>query len=510
MRIVIVEDEAPIRNGMGNVLKKINPDYELVGKAADGLEGLKLVRREQPDLIIMDICMPGMDGIKMLQTLRAEGITCKAIVLSAYSDFTYAKEAIALGIENYLLKPIKLPELKSALELVDKHITQRSQEESLYALDHVLLAALAGQAAQEERIAEILMDNFQFDINGELGIFMVWLGEHYREYASDVSEAVKNIGKSSGLFETCTLKNEETQQVLTILYNIESKEKTVDYLSQTIVPMLTGQTNQRAVCALHFCDGLSGLKKASAELYEILDFCLLLGNSRLLYFEELTGLETAPFKYPLELENRTKQAVLNRDSKELVKCLSAFMDGCEQKNYHPKEMKESCLRYCYAMLHTAKECGNVIEEELPVQTLLQSVMKAVTREEMEEIFRSFARQILPEGPRPEEGGESLLVRKAENLIKEYYSQGITLEEIARKLSVSEEYLSTQLKKETGATFTETMRRYRVEKIKELLLSTNMKLAQIAEQAGYADPKYMSKVFRDETGMLPLEYRKLNL
>ena len=93
--------------------------------------------------------------------------------------------------------------------------------------------------------------------------------------------------------------------------------------------------------------------------------------------------------------------------------------------------------------------------------------------------------------------------------KQYYNQGITLEEIAEKLHVSEEYLSSQFKKETGSTFSETIRRYRIENVKGLLLKSSLKLNQIADMVGYSDPKYMSKVFKEEVGMLPLEYRKKN-
>ena len=104
---------------------------------------------------------------------------------------------------------------------------------------------------------------------------------------------------------------------------------------------------------------------------------------------------------------------------------------------------------------------------------------------------------------------SLLMQKALENIREYYNQGITLEEIAEKLHVTEEYLSTQFRKETGRTFTETIRGYRLEHVKKLLTVTNWKLTKIAEMVGYTDPKYMSRVFKEETGMLPLEYRKKN-
>ncbi len=112
MKIIIVEDEKSIRNGLVKMLPKLDPEYEVVGSAKDGLEGYQQILAEQPDLVIMDIEMPEMDGLTMLEKLRETGFTGKAVVLTAYSDFSYAKRAIELGIENYLLKPIKIDELK--------------------------------------------------------------------------------------------------------------------------------------------------------------------------------------------------------------------------------------------------------------------------------------------------------------------------------------------------------------------------------------------------------------
>ena len=88
-------------------------------------------------------------------------------------------------------------------------------------------------------------------------------------------------------------------------------------------------------------------------------------------------------------------------------------------------------------------------------------------------------------------------------------QGITLEELAERLCVTDEYLSMLIKKETGMSFTETVRRMRIERIKELLLHSGLKLNQIAEMVGYSDQKYMSKVFKEEVGMLPAQFRKQN-
>jgi len=102
---------------------------------------------------------------------------------------------------------------------------------------------------------------------------------------------------------------------------------------------------------------------------------------------------------------------------------------------------------------------------------------------------------------------SPLIQKAVQMVKKEYDQGITLEELADKLFVSEEYLSSQFKKETGSGFKEMVRSLQIERIKDLLANTKLKLNQIAELAGYSDAKYMSRVFKEEVGVLPSDFRK---
>lgn len=162
MRIVIVEDEAPIREGLGKILKKINSGYELAGSAADGIAGLKLVEQELPDLLIMDIRMPDMDGLTMLRKLRNENVDCKVIVLTAYSDFNYAKQAIELGIEYYLLKPIKIPELKHALKQVEDSLAEQRQMDQSMTLDHIFRSGIMGQLETDVQMDHILYEKYGF------------------------------------------------------------------------------------------------------------------------------------------------------------------------------------------------------------------------------------------------------------------------------------------------------------------------------------------------------------
>ena len=139
-----------------------------------------------------------------------------------------------------------------------------------------------------------------------------------------------------------------------------------------------------------------------------------------------------------------------------------------------------------------------------MQTITEAVTWVQIRAAMEEFLGLLRDEVFRE-----KGDEELspLVRQAVQMIRKYFDHGITLEETADRLFVSEEYLSSQFKKETGRGFTETVRYYRIVRIKDLLINTTLKLNQIAELTGYTDPKYMSRVFKEETGVLPNEFRK---
>ena len=139
---------------------------------------------------------------------------------------------------------------------------------------------------------------------------------------------------------------------------------------------------------------------------------------------------------------------------------------------------------------------------------MQDIAKAMSWGEIRAAVELFFRTLNFQAEEENENADlSPLIQKALQMVKKEYDQGITLEEMADKLFVSEEYLSSQFKKETGAGFKDTVRRLRIERIKGLLVNTGLKLNQIAELAGYTDPKYMSRVFKEEVGMLPTEFRK---
>ena len=138
---------------------------------------------------------------------------------------------------------------------------------------------------------------------------------------------------------------------------------------------------------------------------------------------------------------------------------------------------------------------------------MKSILKEVSWEEIMQLLMDLFAKVAAQ----EENTATVpIVQRALSIVKECYADGITLEEIARRMHVSETYLSKILKKETNMNFTEIMKRQRIDQMKKLLLDTDLKLNQIAAMTGFSDPKYMSKVFKNDVGVLPNEYRKFLL
>ena len=122
MRIVVIEDEYRIRQGLCQLIPKLSPDFELAGSAENGYDGMYLIKEQLPDVAVCDVAMKVMDGLSMIRQLRDLDISCTYLILSGYSEFEYAREAIHLGVAGYLLKPVIPGELKEALLKIEEKL----------------------------------------------------------------------------------------------------------------------------------------------------------------------------------------------------------------------------------------------------------------------------------------------------------------------------------------------------------------------------------------------------
>lgn len=513
MRIVVVEDNEVYRNELLNCLEQEEQDIEIVGSASNGAEGLalteKLIRDNlAPDVIFTDIRMPEMDGFEMIEALQRRGISCKIVVTSSCPEFLYAKRAMELGAVDFLVKPLKVYEVRNVLGRLRRELESEKKWKHVLNLEYIFLNAMAGKIKDDQQIGDLIKEGYGIAQEERIGVLGIGMSSNYEKYKEQVLQMLKELEIFNQQQDFCayTIEMYGRQSFVVLFYHMGNEHETYQYLEQTIVPMICNTVRGRVICTWAVSNGFGNMYEAVRELDHAAEWNMILKKGTLICREKIQKIALHSYKYPVNLEKEAKEALLNKDAKRLKEIFSRYRDYCRKLPCTPQEAKEGCIRIALVLIQMAAEAG-AVQAQRKGQTFLQQISRANGWTDVEEKVDAFFEYLTSKDET--ENDMSLLVQKALENIREYYDQGITLEEIAEKLHVTEEYLSTQFRKETGRTFTETIRRYRIERVKELLTATNWKLTKIAEMAGYTDPKYMSRVFKEETGMLPLEYRKKN-
>lgn len=177
LKVVVIEDEELVRRGIVMAVDWASVDCEVVGEASNGEAGLELIARERPDIVVTDIRMPRMDGLEMLRRLREEGCGASVILLTAYSDFTYAQSALKLGAVDYLLKPFHDGELEETIA----RIRSRAQA-----------------AAPAAPAAPVLPEGQGPEKSKYVREALAYLSEHYNDPDISVSSVARSLGVSDG------------------------------------------------------------------------------------------------------------------------------------------------------------------------------------------------------------------------------------------------------------------------------------------------------------------------
>lgn len=506
MRIVIVEDELQIRTGLKNLVERINPNYHVVGCAANGIHGLNLVKEQLPDVVITDVRMPEMDGLEMIGALNAVGISTKYIIISAYSEFSYAKKAISLGATEYILKPISIADLSESLTKVEMQIKASAHQDSIDSLESALRMLVLRGDSVSPSLQRKIATKYHIPEQSHLALVLFYYGTHYDSIQSPVSHM------TCQKFQTecdmvCAIPLDEQKSYLYILLSIPEPEGFAKWLESS-VKIHSQMLWYGASVSLAFCQGVGELHSRAMELLRTLNWHIALPDVPVIRYPEVTHLQTAPCAYPISLENQLRSVVCSQDIEKIRNQCALFQKHFSGVQlYQPQEIKECYTRFLWTLTTLAKEVGMISATNVSSKSVMEQILPTHTLEELDQVVEELLRflNIQSNQALPEE--RNLVIMRAKSMIHEFYSTGITLDEIANKLNITPEYLSSQFHKETGQTFSVYIRNYRIAKAKELLIGTQLKLHQIAAQVGYTDPKYFGQVFKKCTGQLPADYRR---
>lgn len=509
MKAVLVEDEILIREGLCKLMCRMFPDIRIEGVAGNGQEGLQYILENQPDLVITDIKMPVMDGLEMLEEIQEAGLFPKVIVLTAYSEFAYARQAVKLGVCDYIIKPVVVPEFVQTIRKVQNLYEQEQKRtpETMGSLEHIVTGLLYGVSVLDGEIEGFLDKKYHIAQDTSFVELLIYMGDCFEPGREKKRQEMRRILEQKAV-RYCLVEMEYDRAILALIYDYTSRREIERWYQNQILFQRREERERHISHGMVEVTGIKSIREGYQTLLPYMDWNIVLGDDVLISYPQIADVQTEICIYPVELENQVKAAVCTGEEGRIREITKRFHDYfLNGRMYSPKEIKESYVRFQWAVLNIAKEVGCIEYQRIDQKNLLDRIMGAKTEKELQGSMEGLLDYMCVPGRGVE--AVSLAVKKAQSMIHEFYAGGITLSEIADRLNLSQEYLGSQFHKEVGENFSTYIRNYRLSKAKELLIGTQLKQYEIAEKVGYADAKYFARVFRECVGMSPAEYRKSN-
>jgi two-component system response regulator YesN len=519
--VLLVDDEPIVRRGLNALLSRI-PGFSVVGEAGNGQEAVELCARLLPQIIILDVRMPVMDGLSALRRIKERHPNVKTIILSAYSEFAYARSALGLGAIDYLLKPANLEDFRKVLERVRGLISEEARRsDDVEAIRQQLdsnLEAFAESFYHRLLRNEILPEDLEERTSflkikeGRAYVLLVSLDDSFKYTNGEGRESL------SGLL--AALKKDVRRGVGKL---VEKPAAVFPHEDSGVVVVVPGSPDARAARAGCFLvshvkaslncpvsvgigssQPLASLSRSLGEARNLLKQRLVYGGSQV--FDRMRTESKGDFAYPENLEREVLRGVQYGDPGIVATAVSELFVTLQKEHIHTSgwyqvchDLYEQCYRFLKGFSDKAFDEVNILDD---MHRLNQLSSVDELRQWLLDRLRQFARNI-----RDKTSGPSLVIRKVITLIERNYGQDISLASAAAEVGLNPNYLSTLFKSETGASFLEHLTQFRLEQAKRLLASSTMNVSQIAYAVGYDSPRYFSTLFARREGTTPSRFRR---
>lgn len=517
LKYVVIDDEQKTRKGLIRLIQKLKPAYQCAGEAANGVDGLALIRETDPHIVITDIKMPLMSGIDMLAQLREDNMRFKPIILSGYADFEYARTAIKIGVCDYLLKPITVESLQELLDQIELGFAMAENsfsEDSLRSMVRELLGSpeepdedtlnrLSPHLSRYDGLIQIAVQlhrnrdknrSFLTTTGMSEGEGMAITEEEYAAL-NQIHQALTAAFEEAGIpclvflmpeWRNVILLHEKFSQAEAV-YALTEKALHMDFPQQDkpYIPVIgASHFNYRTIIQDVYCTT------------RLLHWSLVLGGEHVLTEERVASAVTVPLAPPEAIEKDMISQIYSHSYDGAVRSAENFRDYLSASLYSPSSIVEAYVGLVSTLLSKCKELEYPGYHHINQSRLLHWFIDSYFLSEMHGLVLEVLSLLFQD----EEQQYGLVVKKAMKMISQGYNKGLTLESVAAALNITPVYLSSVFSKETGQPFSNYLTQFRIGKAKALLLTGDYKIYEIAEMVGYSDSKYFCKVFKKCTGM----------
>lgn len=505
MRVVIVDDEAMVLRGITNMIPWKDIDIELAGTAQDGIAGFQLIQQEKPEIVITDIRMPGMLGLEMIRRVKEINPETLFIILSGYSEFEYARQAIEVGVFTYLEKPVSLDELKKVLLNAREVLAKRRNAlaDTGSTAEGILRNLLYDAQKRNVDLSELKMDGFAQDCIVRICVAVCAPCGEMKKLPSDI-EQIRNIIQGLAT-DNCYIIYALADERIAVLLLFEGKYSPIGYyrmlkkLDDSL--QLAGYT-----CHIGIAEGvpadtcISKVVSEAVKAYQEAAYKNIAG----IYMRKKAenSLQTSVEK---EKQN-VLQCVRNHDLKQIRLVVSAFLDHLNQQDSSLERIQHETLALIYNCieavdLHDRVKNNEWVYKRMPYASLFRQRSYERYQEYLICLFEDMV-TFLEENDRHVTRQQ---VRKGMDYIEGHYKEDLSLQVLSDYVGLNASYFCVLFKEDAGVSYSRYLLDVRMRHAKELL-NAGEKVVNVSQMVGYYNYRHFCKAFKKYTGLTPKEFR----
>ena len=526
-QIFVVEDEILIRQSIREMIEGLEGPYVFCGEATDGEMALSMMQDLMPDILLTDIRMPFLDGLELIRHAKAMMPWLKILIISGYDDFEFARRAIGLGVDQYLLKPIRSGELASAIHGVARQI-ERAKAERAAAdqrvpegfdqdeLHHALYQHYMQQLFFGGASASHLLERA-----GALGLDVI------RAYYQVILFALEGDDGRAGEGDRSRLIAELLHDRQKCLYHFNGSDRLVllvfarsqdelNDLAYRMIPIVWHELSAPGTVITtvvgNSVERLSAVKDACAAADAIHRKMRSVSAGQVIDINDTAQITADIVNYSGSFGELFEQKLLDATVEEVPELLRDYLSGPDSDPFN------SMLYRYYTLVDILKTAVHIVSAAKPdldpkdIAARLSNAYDIFVACGQRDTFEKMALSLLTEAVRLKQENLAFIryshvISKAEKYVSErYFDPNISLISVAAHVGMSAAHFSTIFSQTLGITFIAYLTKLRIDKAKEYLSLSDMKLSTIATEIGYNEPNYFSHVFKKSEGITPKEFR----
>ncbi len=524
MKILIADDEYLVIDSLKYVVERFVRNVDVVGTAKSGREAIEKAMELKPDIVFMDIHMPGIDGIEAIKQIKAINSDIVFVIITAYEYFNYAKEAINLGVHDYLLKPINRGKVAETLESICEEIASKREavqrEILLKEKINKVIPHLEGQFIY----SQLFDGNAVKDVAFYEEVFGMKIGYGYVMMA--IVEDAENPGKQEGMRISLDKQkfydifSYELKNLCQCLIGPPLLDKLVAYIpvsesvdayevrnmSISIASRLAEKIDRSVDIKYRIGIGRRyNIGSFSKSCNEANMSASLRNEGSVIHYEDIMTTGKSVDMYPENQEKELIRMLLSDDGEGALDTFERIFLWLTM-NYKEDmdRIKSRVIELFFLIKRSVPYCSET--DSLHAQGFLNSVLKTQDLRGLKVVCKGHLEQIISDMRLAREIEINSLSAKVKKYINDNFHRDISMDDAAKETNLSYHYFSKFFKDSTGKSFVEYLTELRVDKSKGLLRETNDSIKEICYKIGYSDPNYYCKIFKKVTGMTPTEYR----